>query len=88
MQVRTATESDSGAINTIYNHYVRTCTCTYQEDPDSLQERREWFQHHDDQHPVIVAEADGQVVRLGIVVRVPPALGLSAYRRNFHLRAP
>jgi len=72
--IRTATESDLGAINAIYNYYVRQSTCTYQEEPDSLEERREWFRRHDDQHPVIVAEAEGQVAGWG---------SLSAY----HLRS-
>ena len=79
INIRTAIESDLGAMNTIYNHYVRTCTCTYQEDPDSLEERREWFRHHDDQHPVIVAEIEGQIVGWGSLSKFHPR---SAYRRT------
>ena len=32
--LRDATDADLVAINDIYNHYVLTCTCTYQEEPD------------------------------------------------------
>src|SRR5438270_12747209 len=77
--IRTAIESDAGAINRIYNHFVRNSTCTYQEEPDSLDERREWFRRHDDQHPVIVAEADGQVIGWGSLSVFHPR---SAYRHT------
>jgi len=68
---RPATETDLGAINNIYNHYVRHSTCTYQEEPESLESRKEWFHHRSEKHPVIVAVMDGQVVGWG---------SLSAYR--------
>jgi L-amino acid N-acyltransferase len=63
--LRPATEADLGAINDIYNHYVLHSTCTYQEEPESAEARRQWFHHHDGRHPVIVAELDGQVVGWG-----------------------
>jgi L-amino acid N-acyltransferase YncA len=63
--IRPATEADLAAINDIYNHYVLHSTCTYQEEPESLEDRRRWFDHHGGKHPVIVAEADGRVVGWG-----------------------
>lgn len=63
--IRPATESDLVAINDIYNHYVLHSTCTYQEEPESLENRRQWFQHHGRQHPVIVSESDGQLTGWG-----------------------
>jgi L-amino acid N-acyltransferase len=60
--IRPATEADLAAINDIYNHYVLTCTCTYQEEPEPLEGRKKWFENHDEKHPVIVAEADGAVI--------------------------
>jgi L-amino acid N-acyltransferase len=63
--IRPATEADLVAINDIYNHYVLTCTCTYQEVPESIAGRRQWFNHHDDRHPVMVAEDSGKVVGWG-----------------------
>jgi len=60
--IRAATPADLGALNDIYNHYVRHSTCTYQEEPEPLASRRQWFRRHGGKHPVIVAEAAGQVV--------------------------
>ncbi len=65
LAIRPAAESDLEAINDIYNHYVLYSTCTYQEDPEPIGHRRQWFRHHDSAHPVIVAEANGQVVGWG-----------------------
>ena len=63
--IRPAAESDLVAINDIYNHYVLHSNCTYQEEPETLESRRQWFEHHGDEHPVAVAELDGQVVGWG-----------------------
>lgn len=56
MTVRDATEADLPVINTIYNHYVRSSTCTFQVEPTSLEERRAWFEAHGTSHPVIVVD--------------------------------
>ena len=77
MRIRLATESDLPIINDIYNHYVLTCTCTYQEEPSTAAERLAWFQHHDAVHPVTVAEMDGQVVAWGSLSPFHPR---AAYR--------
>ena len=77
--IRQATESDLAVINDIYNHYVQHSTCTYQEEPEPLDGRRQWFKHHGDQHPVIVAEAGGQVAGWGSLSAYHPR---SAYRRT------
>ena len=77
--IRPAAEADLVAINDIYNHYVRYSTCTYQEEPEPLEGRRQWFTHHDEQHPVIVAEVDGQVVGWGSLSAYHAR---SAYRRT------
>jgi phosphinothricin acetyltransferase len=63
--IRPATTSDLAAINDIYNHYVLHSTCTYQEEPEPLKARRQWFRHHGEKHPVIVAEAGRRVVGWG-----------------------
>ncbi len=62
---RLATESDLTAINDIYNHYVLNSTCTYQEKPELIEDRRKWFIHHGGKHPVIVAVMDDRVVGWG-----------------------
>ena len=63
--IRAATEADLAAINDIYNYYVGTSTCTYQTEPSTDEERRSWFAAHGPEHPVIVAELDGEVVGWG-----------------------
>ena len=77
--IRAAAPADLGAINDIYNHYVLHSTCTYQEEPEPLESRRQWFQHHGDRHPVIVAEVDGQVIGWG---SLSPYHARSAYRHT------
>jgi L-amino acid N-acyltransferase len=65
VSVRTATNADLPAINDIYNHYVLHSTCTYQEEPESLAGREQWFRHHGAKHPVIVAVQNEAVVGWG-----------------------
>jgi phosphinothricin acetyltransferase len=63
--IRPAREEDLPAINDIYNYYVRHSTCTYQEAPESIADRRAWYTGHDALHPVIVAEVAKRVVGWG-----------------------
>lgn len=60
--LRLATEADLAAINAIYNHYVLYSTCTYQIEPETAEARLHWFRKRSAQHPVTVAEVDGEVV--------------------------
>jgi L-amino acid N-acyltransferase YncA len=77
--VRPAVEGDLLVINDIYNHYVLHSTCTYQETPEPIEDRRQWFSHHGVQHPVIVAELNGRIVGWGSLSSYHPR---SAYRRT------
>jgi phosphinothricin acetyltransferase len=79
LEIRPATESDLAAINDIYNHYVRHSTCTYQEEPETMADRRRWFGHHGAQHPVIVATDAGRVAGWGSLSAYHAR---SAYRRT------
>jgi len=65
--IRLATQSDLESINTIYNHFVRTCTCTYQDTPETMPDRTAWFAAHDALHPVVAAEVDGTIAGWGAV---------------------
>lgn len=78
-QIRPATEADLVAINDIYNHYVLHSTCTYQEEPETIESRHRWFSHHGETHPVIVAAADSEVIGWGSLSAYHPR---SAYRRT------
>lgn len=60
--VRLASSADLPAINAIYNHFVVCSTCTYQTEPSTPAERAAWLAAHGPEHPVTVAEIDGEVV--------------------------
>lgn len=69
-KVRRAETSDALAINTIYNHYVRTSTATFDTEEMSLDRRTDWLIEHTGPYPVIVAETpDGAVVGWGSLSR-------------------
>lgn len=68
-QIRPARVEDLGAINDIYNYYVERSTCTFQTEPETMEDRAAWFAAHDEAHPVIVAELGGEVVGWGSLSR-------------------
>ena len=74
--LRDPTADDLEAINDIYNHYVLTSTCTYQEEPETIDARKVWFESHGPNHPVIVAEDSGEVVEY---IRLKLAEGVEDY---------
>jgi phosphinothricin acetyltransferase len=79
LAIRPASEGDLAAINEIYNHYVIHSACTYQEEPELLSGRQQWFAHHGARHPVIVAQLGSAVVGWGSLSPYHPR---SAYRNT------
>lgn len=71
--LRTAVAADAAALCDIYNHYVRTDTCTYTETLDDPAARAAWLAGHGPRHPVVVLEHQGEVVAWG---------ALSAFRER------
>jgi L-amino acid N-acyltransferase len=66
LAIRDAGARDLATIRAIYNHYVRTSTCTFQLEEDTPADTERWFRERDHRvHPVIVAERDGAVVGWG-----------------------
>ena len=68
MLIRPATIDDLRAINNIYNHYVLSSTCTYQTEPETMEDRRQWFDAHGPKHPIIVTDGGqggGEVIGWG-----------------------
>lgn len=64
--IRLATAADLPAINDIYNYYVPRSTCTYQLEPETIEARQAWFDHHPpDKYPVLVAEIGGRIAGWG-----------------------
>jgi L-amino acid N-acyltransferase len=60
--LRTATRDDCHAINAILNHYVAHTTATFITEPQTLEERLDWFEGRSDRHPVVVADVNGETV--------------------------
>ena len=60
--VRTAQRGDCQAINAILNYYVVNSTATFITEPQTLEERLDWFDGRGEAHPVVVAEVDGAVI--------------------------
>jgi L-amino acid N-acyltransferase YncA len=77
--IRPAVKSDLKIINDIYNHYVLNSTCTYQEKPEPLKSRQNWFAHHGPKHPITVAVENNKVVGWGSLSAYHAR---SAYRRT------
>lgn len=65
ISIRRCEEADLPAINAIYNHYVATCTCTFQLEPETDEGRLQWFRAHGPLHPIIVAQCETEVVGWG-----------------------
>ena len=62
--VRPGGEADLAAINEIYNHYVVNTPITFDIEPISMPQRRQWFERYaaSGRHRLLVAEAGGAVI--------------------------
>ena len=77
LRPRTATMADAEAINAIYNHYVRTSAATFQVEEETKEEREKELRSRPNELPLIVLEADGEVVAWGAL---SPFKSRCAYR--------
>jgi L-amino acid N-acyltransferase YncA len=62
LTIRRAQRSDAPAITDIYNEAILTTTATFDTEPKTVADRTQWLQAHDERHPILVAEVNGQVV--------------------------
>ena len=60
--IRRAQLSDLEAITEIYNEAIRTTTATFDTEPKTEDQQLEWFNAHDERHPILVAEVDSSAV--------------------------
>jgi L-amino acid N-acyltransferase len=61
--VRAATPADVPATLAIYNELIGTTTWAWSEEPQTLDERREWFERQQCRNfPVLVAESGSEIV--------------------------
>lgn len=62
MNIRSAKIDDIEDITAIYNEAILHTVATFDTDERTVGQQLEWFHHHDEFHPVIVAEIDSAVV--------------------------
>ena len=62
--VRPGSEADLAAINEIYNYYVINTPITFDIEPITMAQRRQWFERYasSGRHHLLVAEAGGAVI--------------------------
>ena len=75
--VRDATEADVPAILEIYNEAILNSTATFDIEPQTLEERLQWFRETKPPHCVTVAEDAGAVIGWGCLRSYRPKV---AYR--------
>ncbi|MBX7239640.1 MAG: GNAT family N-acetyltransferase [Bacteroidia bacterium] len=59
MEIRSATADDIPFITEVYNDAIINTTATFDTEVKSIEDRMLWFNNHDGNHPIIVAENDG-----------------------------
>jgi phosphinothricin acetyltransferase len=61
--IRAAKIDDLPRLTEIYNHYIVNTATTFDTEPQSVEQRREWFSHYGPtgRHRLLVAERDGVV---------------------------
>jgi phosphinothricin acetyltransferase len=79
--LRSGVAADLGALTDIYNHYVRTSHATFDTEPFTVPQRREWFSHFSTDGPyrLVVATRDGRPVGYASSSRFRPK---PAYRTS------
>jgi len=65
IRVRVATPADAAVICTIYNQGIEDRVATLETHLRTPEERRQWLATRSPRHPVVVAEAGGEVVGWG-----------------------
>ncbi|MFZ5945475.1 MAG: GNAT family N-acetyltransferase [Bacillota bacterium] len=76
MIIRKAEIKDLKEIADIYNHAILNLTATFDEEVKSLQERREWFEiHQDSRYPLLVVQEEKEIVGWGSISQFKPRAG-------------
>lgn len=65
--IRHATESDLPAITEIFNEAILNTTASFYVEPRTVEDRKAWFETHNERFPVLVAEVedDGELKVVG-----------------------
>jgi phosphinothricin acetyltransferase len=83
-------EKDLEAINDIYNHYVHETHITFDDEPVTMQARREWFTHYAEtgRHRLLVAIGGDRVIGFATSSRFRPKPGyLTSVETSIYLAA-
>jgi L-amino acid N-acyltransferase YncA len=75
--LRDARPADLPAINDLYNYYVLNSTATFHERPMPIEERRAWWDEHENRYPLLVAEDGDQLLGWAVL---SPYSGRCGYR--------
>ena len=77
VRVRPAQDQDLEAINDIYNHYVAETHMTFDDEPVTMEVRREWFSHYakTGRHRLFVAIDGDQLIGYASSSRYRPKPG-------------
>ena len=62
LKIRTATKKDISSITEIYNDAVLNTTATFDTEPKSIDEKKNWFKKHTGKYGIIVAADNDTVV--------------------------
>src|SRR2546426_3103969 len=73
--IGTATEDDLPGILEIYNDAILNTTATFDTEPQTLEDKREWLREASFPYIVLVAQRDGQVAGWASLRRFPPKGG-------------
>lgn len=69
ISIRPAALKDIPSIVEIYNEAIANTTATFDTDPKTVDQQTKWFQSHDENHPVIIAESDQIILGWGSLSR-------------------
>jgi len=59
--IRKARLADIGGITEIYNEAILTTDATFDTQPKSIKEQRQWYRAHGSRNPILVAADDGKI---------------------------
>ena len=80
--IRDCEARDLPALLRIYNEAIETGVATWDERPWTMAEREAWFAEHGASTPVLVAEADGEVVGFAYLSMMSAKSGWRFTREN------
>jgi L-amino acid N-acyltransferase YncA len=60
--LRNSSEDDLPQILEIYNDAIVNLNSTFDLEPQTIEQRREWFGNHGDRYPLVTAVSDGKIV--------------------------